>query len=131
MKTSTGARPLRVFLGEDSAILLERIKELLASIEGVQVVGDAQGAEQAISGVLETRPDAVVLDIRLAEGTGFDVLRALRERAPEVDFYMLSNFAFESFRQLAGQLGARDFFDKTNEIDRMREVIARRAAHLH
>jgi hypothetical protein len=53
----------------------------------------------------------------------------VNEVAPEIEFYMLSNFASEAFRQLAGQLGARDFFDKSQEFGRMRDVIARRAAH--
>ena len=122
-------RPLRVFLVEDAALLRERITELLSAIPQVEVIGSASGAEEAIRGVLALRPDAVVLDIRLAEGTGFDVLRAVNEVAPEIEFYMLSNFASEAFRQLAGQLGARDFFDKSQEFGRMRDVIARRAAH--
>ena len=70
----------------------------------------------------------VVLDLNLAEGGGFDVLRELRAKAPEIDVYMLSNFSAYPYRQLAERLGARGFFDKTREFGRVREAIAARAA---
>jgi DNA-binding NarL/FixJ family response regulator len=56
------------------------------------------------------------------------VLRAVCERAPEIDFYMLSNFAADPYRQLAARLGARAFFDKSKEFERVRDLIAERTA---
>jgi hypothetical protein len=41
---------------------------------------------------------------------------------------MLSNFSTQPYRRIAAELGARDFFDKTNEFERVRDVIASRAA---
>ena len=56
------------------------------------------------------------------------VLRAVREQAPEIDVYMLSNFATEPYRRLAADLGARNFFDKSTEMNQVRDVLAKRAA---
>jgi DNA-binding NarL/FixJ family response regulator len=56
------------------------------------------------------------------------VLRAVRAAAPQVDVYMLSNFASEPYRRLAAELGARDFFDKSSEIERVRDLVASRAS---
>ena len=64
-----------------------------------------------------------LLDLHLAQGSGFDVLRAVCLQAPEIDFYMLSNFAAGPYRQLAGRLGARGFFDKSTEFGRVRDAI--------
>jgi two-component system response regulator DevR len=122
---------LDVFLVEDSVQVVQRLEEMLAAIEGVRTVGSAGRADDAIRDVLTLRPDAVLCDIALAQGTGFDVLRALHEQAPEVDIYMLSNFATEPYRRLAERLGARDFFDKSIELGRMRDTVAARAAHQH
>ena len=119
---------LKVFIVEDSPIIRERLLALLGSIEGAAAVGQASSAEEAIEGILQARPDAVVLDLKLASGSGFDVLRAVHERAPGIDLYMLSNFAAEPYRRMAARLGARDFFDKSNEFQRVREVLAARAA---
>ncbi len=92
------------------------------------MVGCAAAADEAIRNILDARPDVVVLDIRLAQGSGFDVLRALRERTPEIDVYMLSNFATEPYRRLAQRLGATEFFDKSTQFQAVREALARRAA---
>ena len=106
-----------------------RLADMLGAIPGANVVGEAADAQAAIRGILASRPDVVVLDLALAEGTsGLDVLRAVCPQAPEIDFYMLSNFAGDPYRQLAGRLGARGFFDKSKEFERMRDLIAQRAA---
>ena len=131
MQVAAAIRPMHVFLVEDSAQVVQRLEEMLGAIEGVRTVGSAGRADDAIRSVLTLHPDAVLCDVSLAQGTGFDVLRALHARAPDVDVYMLSNFATEPYRRIAARLGARDFFDKSTELGRMRDTVAARAANLH
>ncbi|MDA8107350.1 MAG: response regulator [Betaproteobacteria bacterium] len=119
---------LRVFVVEDSPLVLERIEAMLASIDGAQTAGHAGRADEAVRAILAAHPDAVVLDLKLAEGSGFDVLRAVRAQAPDIEFFMLSNFASEPYRRLAARLGAAHFFDKSTEFERVREVLTARAA---
>ena len=119
---------LRVFLVEDSPIVRERIEESLCTIPGVVTVGHATGADDAIRAILADRPDVVLLDLVLEQGSGFDVLRYVLVRAPAIDFYVLSNIASEPYRRLTTSLGARGFFDKTTEFDRMHETLTERAA---
>lgn len=120
----------RVFLVEDSPPVRERVTALLASIAGVDNVGTAATADDAEREILAIQPDAVLLDVKLAQGSGFDVLRSLHAQAPQIEVYMLSNFAAPPYRQLAADLGARGFFDKTTEMDSMRKTIADRASAL-
>ncbi|TAK39646.1 MAG: response regulator [Betaproteobacteria bacterium] len=132
MCSATLTSAFKVFIVEDSPIIRERLLALLGSIEGAAAIGQASRAAEAIDGILALQPDAVVLDLKLADGSGFDVLRAVHERAPGIELYMLSNFAAEPYRRMAARLGARDFFDKSNEFQRVREVLAARAAqHVH
>jgi DNA-binding NarL/FixJ family response regulator len=120
---------MEIFLVEDSPLLRTRLAEMLGAIPGVSVVGEAEHADVAIRDILAMQPDVVVLDLSLAGGTsGFEVLRALCRQAPEIDIYMISNFVAEPYRELAERLGARDFFDKSRELERVRSVIAERAA---
>ncbi len=130
MCSATRAPAFKVFIVEDSPIVRERLVALLGSIDGAAAVGQASRADEAIQAILEAQPDAVVLDLKLAEGSGFDVLRAVHERAPGIDLYMLSNFAAAPYRRMAARLGARDFFDKSHEIQRVRDVLAARAAQV-
>jgi two-component system response regulator DevR len=115
---------VKIFLVEDSALLRGRLEAILSAIPGVQTVGHASGAKEAVQAILAARPDAVVLDIHLAEGNGFDVLRALREAAFAPAIYVLTNYPLDGYRKSAERLGARGFFDKSNDIDRLRDALA-------
>ncbi len=119
---------VRVFLVEDSPSVSARLEAMLGAIAGVTQVGRAAAAEDATRIILADRPDAVVLDLKLAKGSGFDVLRAVQEQAPEIDVYVLSNLTGEPYRRRAARLGARGFFDKTTEFERVRDLLAVRAA---
>ena len=112
---------MKVFVVEDAPLLRERLEALIASIPGLSVAG---GAAEAVRDILSARPDVVVLDIHLAEGNGFDVLRGLRaaEFAPEI--HVLTNYPLDGYRRTAVRLGARGFFDKTNDIPLLRDALA-------
>jgi DNA-binding NarL/FixJ family response regulator len=114
---------MKVFLVEDSPMLRERVEAILASIPGAESAGQAAGAEEAIAAIERARPDAVVLDIQLEQGSGFDVLRALRKSLPATRVYVLTNFADDAYRRKAEILGARGFFDKSTEFERLREAL--------
>jgi DNA-binding NarL/FixJ family response regulator len=122
------ARSLRVFLVEDSQLLRSRLEQMLGALPGASVCGHAAEAEGATRAILADPPDAVVLDIQLAKGNGFDVLKALKERAPGVAVYVLTNFANDAYRAAAERLGARGFFDKSNDIERLRSALAAAAS---
>ena len=113
---------------EDAPLLRERLEALIASIPGTVVVGNADGAQAAVRGILDARPDVVVLDIHLAQGNGFDVLRGLRaaQFAPEI--HVLTNYPLDGYRQTAERLGARGFFDKSTQFDALRAALAARQA---
>ena len=117
--------PVKVFLVEDAPLLRERLEGLIAAIPGAQCVGHAAAASPAIASIVALRPDVVVLDIHLAEGNGFDVLRGLRaaQLAPAV--FVLTNYPSEAYRQTAVRLGARGFFDKSHEVERLRDEIGK------
>ena len=119
---------MKVFLVEDSAIIRERLVALLGTISRVETVGQAAGADEAVRGILDTRPDTVVLDIQLEQGNGFDVLRGLREHDAKVDVLMLTNHPSGPYRRTAERLGVRHIFDKTTEFERVRDILAARAA---
>lgn len=117
-----------IYLVEDSAPVRERLAAMLTSLPQTRVVGHAGGASEAISDILAKHPHVVLCDLNLKNGNGFEVLRALRAKAPQIECYMLSNFATSPYRRIAAELGARDFFDKSTEFERVRDLFAKRAA---
>ncbi len=121
---------LRVYLVEDSALVRERLETMVDAV-AARTVGHASRAREAIEGILAARPDLVVLDLQLEQGSGIDVLRALHDLAPAIEVLMLTNFASEPYRRAAERLGARGFFDKSTEFDGVREALAARARRVH
>jgi DNA-binding NarL/FixJ family response regulator len=117
-----------VYLVEDAPLVRQRLLELLEGVPDTRVLGISARAGDAIREILAERPDVVIVDLHLAEGSGFDVLRAVHEAAPEIAVYVLTSFAAEPTRRVAARLGASGFFDKTTEFERVREVVAARAA---
>ena len=115
---------MKVFLVEDSPLLRSRLEALLRAIPGAELVGHAAGADAAIKDILAARPDAVVLDLHLEQGSGFDVMKALQKDAPAVKVYVLTNYPTEPHRRKAASLGARGFFDKSAEFDRLGATLA-------
>src|SRR6267154_5275887 len=69
--------PLRILLVEDSAVLADRLTELLHYIPGVQLVDTVDNELAAVRIALSQPIDVMILDLHLRQGTGFGVLRAL------------------------------------------------------
>jgi two-component system LytT family response regulator len=117
MSVRTSNRAYRIYVVEDSAILLRLLLDLLASLEDVCVVGHSGRADDAIEAIAGTAPDAVIVDLLLESGSGFDVLEALaRVTAQPPMAIVLSNLAWTPYRERAARLGAAHFFDKSTEI---------------
>lgn len=84
--------PIRVFVVDDHEIVRRGLIELLATADDIEVVGEAGTVADAVGRIPGVSPDVVVLDVRLSDGTGIDVARAVRERDPSVQCLMLTSF---------------------------------------
>ncbi|MFI5054054.1 MAG: response regulator transcription factor, partial [Acidimicrobiia bacterium] len=62
--------PIRVFLLDDHEVVRRGVRELLDAEPDIQVVGEAETAEQARGRIPPTRPDVALLDVRLPDGDG-------------------------------------------------------------
>jgi DNA-binding NarL/FixJ family response regulator len=85
--------PLRIMIVDDHEVVRDGIKALLAEEEGLTIAGEAGGVREAIERVESARPDVVVMDIRLPDGSGIDATREIRARLPNTQVLMLTTFA--------------------------------------
>ncbi len=115
----------RVFLVEDSAAIRETLTQSLESAGLVRIVGHADTAEDAWQMLRQTPADAVVIDLHLRNGTGFDFLSRLRTEPHlnQLVKIVLTNYATSTFRDRCVQLGAQHFFDKSLEFDRVIDLL--------
>ena len=113
-----------VFLVDDSAPVRERLRELLSLDSRIDIVGEADTAATAIQGIEELHPAFVVLDFRLPDGTGLDVLRAIHAAQSDTTFIVLTNHANAQLRAACVSAGAKFLLDKSSEFDRLVLIIA-------
>src|SRR5690348_13960631 len=70
---------MQVFIVDDSALVRQRLAELLVAVEHVHVIGEAGTVADALSRIPELRPDLVTVDIRMPDGDGVSVLKAIKQ----------------------------------------------------
>ena len=116
---------MKVFVVEDSAAVRERLIEMIREIENIEVVGEADTYDAAVSGILSTRPDVAVLDIKLADerGSGIDVLSEVKRGLPAMKAIVLSNYATPQHMKASADAGAEYFLDKSAEFERITEIL--------
>jgi len=117
---------MKLFIADDSEMMRERIRELVLAVEGVELVGEAGDIQASIKGILDLKPDVVILDIRMPGGSGLDVLRKVKghpQKAPLI--IVLTNYPFPEYKEIAIKLGASHFFDKASEFDEVQRVLER------
>lgn len=121
--------PLRVFVVEDSELIRKRIIENVGSMGPYDVVGFAESADDAINSIAKLRPDIVITDIQLKEGSGIDVVRRVRANpySPRPRIYVLTNYAFPEYKRQCSVAGADEFFDKSSEYDRFLSLLQQAA----
>lgn len=116
---------MKIFVVEDSAAVRERLVEMIGELKDVEVVGEAESFGNAVAGILDTRPDVAIVDVRLADelGTGIDVLQEVRKILPAVRGIVMSNFSTPQFAKASADAGAEYFLDKTRDFERIPEIL--------
>jgi len=83
----------RVLICDDHEVVREGLRGLISRQEGMSVVGEAATVAEAIAAAARTKPDVVVMDVRLPDGSGIEACRAIREAHPETKMLMLTSYA--------------------------------------
>ncbi|MEV6162497.1 response regulator transcription factor [Streptomyces sp. NPDC052052] len=91
------AAPVRVFILDDHEVVRRGVRDLLEAEDGIEVVGEASNAREALARVPASRPQVAVLDVRLGDDSrgdhaGIEVCRELRALMPELACLMLTSF---------------------------------------
>jgi len=119
---------IRVFLVDDHDLVRKAVGDLVASTGGLEVVGEAATAAQALTRIRATSPDVVVLDVQLPDGDGIDVCRRLRTTDPDVRCLILTAHGTEDVIDRAIRAGAAGLVVKNIRgfglVDAIRDVAA-------
>ena len=116
---------IKVFIADDSRIVQEHLVTMFDELAEVEIVGQAETVAEAISAIGKLRPDVVILDIRMPDGSGIDVLQTIKQDDPAPAVIVLTNYPYPAYRQKCLQAGADFFLDKSTEFDQIPELIER------
>lgn len=117
----TESPAIRVLVVDDEAPARSRLHALLDR-PGVIRVGEADSVASAVEAMRRHRPELVFLDIQMADGSGFDVLEAVRAKAPPVVVFVT---AFDAHALRAFEVQALDYLLKPFDDRRFERTFAR------
>jgi DNA-binding NarL/FixJ family response regulator len=120
--------PVSVLVVDDSTIVRQRLCTLLSEDARVNVVGEVGGVAAAWKLFEQLRPDAVVLDLQLQDGSGIEVLQRIKKARPSCRAIILTNLCEAPFRRECLRRGADYFLHKATEFERVIPLLLERAA---
>src|SRR6266446_3428422 len=118
-------RKMKVFIADDSRIVVERLADLLEEVPGAQLVGQAGDVPEAVRGIQKMKPDALILDLQMPGGSGLDVLRAIRTDYPHLHVLICTNYSHPQYREQCLSAGANFFLDKSAEFEKIPAILSK------
>jgi two-component system LytT family response regulator len=113
---------LRVLTVDDEPLALRRLQLALRNVPNVTHIGSARGKTEALQLIDKHRPDVILLDVRMRDGSGFDIVEKLiRGEPPAVIFVS----AFDDHAARAFEVRAIDYILKPVGFDRLRSALDR------
>jgi len=122
---------MNVYLVDDSDLVCRGLESMLSEIEGIHITGKAQDVRGAVESIKRLQPDFVILDIRLMDGSGIDVLKEIKKTDPSPVVLVLTNYPYPQYRKKCLDLGAEYFLDKVTEIDKIPPILKALMAVTH
>ncbi len=104
--------PIQVLLVDDDDLMRAGLRAVLSSDAGVEVVGEASTGREAVNAARSTRPDVVLMDVRMPDLDGISATRELALAAPDAKVVILTTFEQDDYIFGALQAGASGFLLK-------------------
>jgi DNA-binding NarL/FixJ family response regulator len=123
----TDARPIRVLLVDDHAMVRRGLRSFLELLSDIEIVGEAENGRDGVAAVRELAPDVVLMDLLMPELDGIGATEAIRADHPEVEIVALTSFIEEGRVTAALEAGASGFLLKDADADDVAAAI--RAAY--
>lgn len=114
---------MNVVLVDDSQIVRERVADIISGFPKARIVGEAGNFTDAVQIIDETKPDVVILDIKLPGENGVELLQKLRKDFPAQKIIMLTNYPYLQYKLECFKYGADYFLSKSDEFDKLPEIL--------
>jgi len=119
---------LKIMIVDDSVFILERIINFIAEINEVKITGICRSADEAFEYLSGEIPDLAIIDIRLKDSSGIDVLNHIKNKQLKTVTIMMTNYPSEQYKQACIDLGADYFLEKSFEFFKIQDIILKMIA---
>jgi DNA-binding NarL/FixJ family response regulator len=116
-------RPVSVFVVDDHYMVIEGIRSLLATSEGIELIGHASSAASCKAFLKSTEPDVILMDINLPDQNGLELCAEVKKAFPKVKILGLSTFNQRSFISTMMEKGASGYVLKNASREELVEAI--------
>jgi DNA-binding NarL/FixJ family response regulator len=120
---TTTSTSIRVLLVDDHAVVRLGLRSLLVNQPGFRIVGEAGTAAEAVSMARQARPDVILMDVRLPDGSGIEACRKIKAESPECRVVMLTSYSDEEAIVGAVMAGANGYLLKQADSERLTQAI--------
>jgi DNA-binding NarL/FixJ family response regulator len=110
---------MKLFIADTNDRVRQRLASIAASVEGIEVVGEAGDVGNAVGGIKRAKPDSVIVALPLSGGSGLDVLSAAKSINPASVAIVLTQSPCSECQLKCFALGADYFFEKSGDIKKI------------
>ncbi len=114
---SVKSKPIRLLLVDDHQVVLVGLRTVLHNRQGITVVGEAVSKADAVRMAKRLKPDIILMDVRLPDGSGVEACRDILAKHPTMRVIFLTSFADDEFSQAAVLAGAQGYVLKNIDSD--------------
>jgi two-component system response regulator DevR len=115
---------IRVCLVDDSSLVRLRLAGMLRDLWDVEQVFEAATVDEARRLLPRAKPHLVVVDMRLPDGDGLEVVAAAKLLSPQPAVVVLTNYGYDQLRATCLEAGADQILDKRTEFERLPAIVA-------
>ncbi len=123
MTTQDGTEPIRVLLVDDQSIIRQGLKALLQLEPDLDIVGDADNGQAALEHIKLSKPDVVLMDVRMPVMDGVAATTAIMQQFPAMKVLMLTTFDDQEYIAEALRVGAMGYLLKDTPSEELAQVI--------
>jgi two-component system invasion response regulator UvrY len=117
------ARPYRILIVDDHAIVREGLKQILAEVDDIEVAGEADTSSRALHLARQQDWDLVLMDIAMPDRSGLETLQLMRKEHPGIKVLMLSMYRETQYALRALKSGAMGYLNKQSAPDQLVDAI--------